>query len=238
MQVSMRYSSGIEGSRPGDMVLSAVGKSAWHDVGRQLGSLVVILHKTLSESGTVRLASPDWRDEPMVDFNLLTDHRDVVRLMDGFRRAAAIQLSDQVKSVTSNPFPTSYSDRMRKAGAINRRNGLRMAFVSRLLDANATLRSFLMRNFIMEGYPLDELVDDDEKLEDFIRSHAVGAWHAACTCRMGRADDEIAALDSQGRVKGVEGLRVVDASIFPVIPCANTNIPTIMAAEKIAAAMG
>ncbi len=237
MQVSMRYSSGLDGSRPGDMVISALGKSAWHDVGRQIGSLVVILHKTLSQNGTVRLASPDWRDEPVVDFNLLSDRRDLVRLMDGLRRAAAIQLSEPVKAVTSNPFPTSYSDRMRKAGAVNRWNGMRMAIVSRLLDANPMLRNFLMRNFIVEGYTLEELLGDEEKLEDFIRSHAVGAWHAACTCRMGRADDPAAAVDNEGRVKGVEGLRVVDASIFPVIPCANTNVPTIMAAEKIAATM-
>jgi 5-(hydroxymethyl)furfural/furfural oxidase len=47
----------------------------------------------------------------------------------------------------------------------------------------------------------------------------------------------MAVVDTQGRVKGVQGLRVVDASIFPVVPCANTNFPTLMAAEKIAAAM-
>jgi 5-(hydroxymethyl)furfural/furfural oxidase len=44
-------------------------------------------------------------------------------------------------------------------------------------------------------------------------------------------------VDSNGRVKGIEGLRVVDASIFPVVPCANTNFPTLMAAEKIADAI-
>ena len=44
-------------------------------------------------------------------------------------------------------------------------------------------------------------------------------------------------VDTQGRVKGVQGLRVVDASIFPVVPCANTNFPTLMSAEKISAAM-
>jgi 5-(hydroxymethyl)furfural/furfural oxidase len=44
-------------------------------------------------------------------------------------------------------------------------------------------------------------------------------------------------VDTQGRVKGVQGLRVVDASIFPVVPCANTNFPTLMSAEKIADAM-
>jgi 5-(hydroxymethyl)furfural/furfural oxidase len=45
----------------------------------------------------------------------------------------------------------------------------------------------------------------------------------------------MAVVDSQGRVKGVQGLRVVDASIFPVVPCANTNSPVLMSAEKIAA---
>jgi 5-(hydroxymethyl)furfural/furfural oxidase len=54
---------------------------------------------------------------------------------------------------------------------------------------------------------------------------------------MGRADDPMAVVDAQGRVKGVQGLRVVDASIFPVVPCANTNFPVLMTAEKIAQAM-
>ena len=54
---------------------------------------------------------------------------------------------------------------------------------------------------------------------------------------MGRDDDPMAVVDTQGRVKGVQGLRVVDASIFPVVPCANTNLPTLMSAEKIADAM-
>ena len=44
-------------------------------------------------------------------------------------------------------------------------------------------------------------------------------------------------LIAQGRVKGVQGLRIVDASIFPVVPCANTNFPVLMTAEKIADAM-
>lgn len=47
----------------------------------------------------------------------------------------------------------------------------------------------------------------------------------------------MAVVDTQGRVERVRGLRVVDASIFPVVPCANTNFPVLMTAEKIAAAM-
>jgi choline dehydrogenase-like flavoprotein len=52
---------------------------------------------------------------------------------------------------------------------------------------------------------------------------------------MGRADDPDAVVDPQGRVRGVAGLRVADASIMPSVPRGNTNIPTIMVAEKIAA---
>jgi 5-(hydroxymethyl)furfural/furfural oxidase len=47
----------------------------------------------------------------------------------------------------------------------------------------------------------------------------------------------MAVTDNQGRVRGVSGLRVVDASLFPAVPCANTNFPTLMTAEKIADAM-
>src|SRR4029453_4738377 len=74
-------------------------------------------------------------------------------------------------------------------------------------------------------------------LDAFVRKATIGVWHASCSCRMGLAGDPMAVVDSQGRVKGVQGLRVVDASIFPVVPCANTNFPVLMSAEKIAAAM-
>jgi 5-(hydroxymethyl)furfural/furfural oxidase len=54
---------------------------------------------------------------------------------------------------------------------------------------------------------------------------------------MGADDDPLAVTDNQGRVRGVGGLRVVDASLFPAVPCANTNFPTLMTAEKIAEMM-
>jgi 5-(hydroxymethyl)furfural/furfural oxidase len=54
---------------------------------------------------------------------------------------------------------------------------------------------------------------------------------------MGRADDPMAVTDAAGRVNGTEGLRVVDASVFPVVPCANTNFPVLMTAEKMSDAI-
>ena len=95
----------------------------------------------------------------------------------------------------------------------------------------------MIHNFIIEGFNFEQVMTDDEALEAFIRKAAIGVWHASCTCRMGADDDPMAVTDTQGRVRGVEGLRVVDASIFPVVPCANTNFPTLMTAEKIADAV-
>jgi 5-(hydroxymethyl)furfural/furfural oxidase len=95
----------------------------------------------------------------------------------------------------------------------------------------------MIDNFVVEGFTFDQVMKDDEALEAFVRKATIGVWHASCSCRMGAPDDPMAVVDSQGRVRGIEGLRVVDASIFPVVPCANTNFPTLMAAEKIVETM-
>ena len=103
-----------------------------------------------------------------------------------------------------------------------------------LLDGPAALRHKLIDSLIVEGVSIETLLRDDDALEAFVRRAAVGVWHASCTCRMGADDDPMAVTDSQGRVREVAGLRVVDASIFPVVPRANTNFPVLMVAEKIA----
>ena len=69
-------------------------------------------------------------------------------------------------------------------------------------------------------------------------SNVAGTFHVSGTCRMGAADDRDAVVDPAGRVIGVGGLRVADASVMPVVPRGNTNLPTIMVAEKLAAAIG
>jgi len=75
-------------------------------------------------------------------------------------------------------------------------------------------------------------VQSDAELDAFIRSDAESAFHPCGTCKMGRADDPLAVVDSECRVIGVEGLRVADSSIFPRIPNGNLNGPSIMVGEK------
>jgi 5-(hydroxymethyl)furfural/furfural oxidase len=84
---------------------------------------------------------------------------------------------------------------------------------------------------------LAELVADDDALAEHIRENVAGTFHPVGTCRMGAADDRAAVTDSSGRVRGFDGLRVVDASLMPTAPRGNTNIPTIMLAEKISASL-
>jgi len=237
IHVGLRYSSGLAGVPKGDMFVAAMSKSAWHAVGAQIGSLLTFVNKTYSETGQVKLASRDPGAEPIVEFNLLSDRRDLERLMNGFRRMAALQMSAPLSAVTDKPFPASYSDRVRKIGVVNAKNKVLTAIAAAMMDGPAALRHYMIDNFVVEGFTFDQVMNDDEALEAFVRKAAIGVWHASCSCRMGRPDDPMAVVDNQGRVKGVQGLRVVDASIFPVVPCANTNFPTLMAAEKIAEAM-
>lgn len=75
----------------------------------------------------------------------------------------------------------------------------------------------------------------DAELDEFVRNHAETAYHPSCSCKMGM--DDMAVVDGQGRVHGLEGLRVVDASIMPLIISGNLNATTIMMAEKIADVM-
>ena len=77
-----------------------------------------------------------------------------------------------------------------------------------------------------------EHIQTDEEIDAFVREAVESAYHPSCSCKMG--EDEMAVVDSQTNVHGIEGLRVVDSSIFPTIPNGNLNAPTIMVAEKAA----
>ena len=232
--VGLRYTSGIENARQGDMFVATASKSFWHAVGRQFGSMIIFVNKTYSEAGEVRLASADWREEPEVDFNLLADRRDLDRLIEGVHMAAKIHSHPAVRAISSDPFPAIWGEKVRQFGNRSARNTLLTDIAARLLDGPGLLRRVMLDRFVIDTGRLDDVVADPEQLEAFVREGAVGVWHASCSCRMGADDDPLAVVDVTGRVRGVDGLRVCDASIFPVVPCANTNFPVLMTAEKIA----
>ena len=236
MHIGWRFSSNMHDAPAGDMFSAQVAKSAWHDLGKRMGSMLVWVNRTYS-TGEVKLAGHDWRDEPAVDFGLCSDRRDVDRLADGFRRCAALYLSDALQGTAIDPFPTAYTEQVRAVSKVNGRNKALTWLLGKVMDGPAPVRKLLIEKVITGGVTLQNLLADDEALDQFVIANATGTWHATCSCRMGGDDDPMAVTDNQGRVRGVQGLRVVDASIFPTVPCANTNAPTIMSAEKISDAI-
>jgi len=235
--VGLRYSSEMEGIPKGDMFVAVSSKSSWHAVGEQIASMIIFVNKTYSETGQVKLSSADWQEEPAVEFNLLSDQRDLERLKNGVRKMAAMHAMPALMAATSDPFPASYSEKVRQVGEVTFKNKFMTGLMAKLLDGPDFLRRTLMEKLILEEFSLGQILADDEALEAFVKKAAVGVWHASCSCRMGADDDPKAVTNNAGRVRGVEGLRVVDASVFPIVPCANTNFPTLMTAEKIADAI-
>lgn len=191
-QLGVRLSSGVDSDTPSDLFLH-IGA----DANSGLASAVFWVNKP-SSFGYLKLQNKDARSYPEVDFNLLSDARDVERVKAGLRVIDQLfkhpSLAKYALSLTLSPFAAPQSG----------------------------------------GPLLSELLKDDAALERYIRVNIGGVWHPSGTAKVGVEDDPLAVVDRHGKVYGVSGLRIADASIMPIVPTANTNLPTLMVAEKIA----
>ncbi len=229
----LRWSSGLAGTPEADMVMMAVCRSAWHAVGVRIGTLSSYIGRSYS-TGEVRLASPDPDDEPYVNFNWLSDRRDLERMIDAFRRMAGILDHDPVPKYMSNLFASKFSQRVRNVSQKNLRNMMLTNMAALIMDSSAGLRKLLFDKIISDSLPLPVLLSDPAALERHVRDNVQSAWHASCTCRMGDPGDAQTVVDPGGKVVGADNLFIADASVMPEVSRTNTNIPTIMIAERIA----
>ena len=142
--------------------------------------------------GSLRLASSDYRDAPLIDLNYFSD-------VEGYDQRILIA-------------------------------GLRYA---RELAATPSLSAFIRR----EVLPGPEVIDDDDWLA-YIRAGAETVYHPSGTCRMGRANDQLAVVTPDLRVRGIEGLRIADASVFPDMVSVNICNTVMMIAERAAEMIG
>jgi 5-(hydroxymethyl)furfural/furfural oxidase len=234
--MAARMSSGVAGCDESDLYLSSATRAAWHALGNRLGLFFLWCNRPYSR-GRVQLASPDAAAAPRVDLNLLDDERDLQRLAAGVRMLARVVEASGLGRSPRDFFPAAFSPRVKALSKVGEGNALLTSMLGLLLNTPAPLRRFLIERFFTRGLKMDALLADDRVLAEFIRANVFGVWHASGTCRMGGAHDRDAVTDTEGRVRGARGLRVVDASLMPRLPSANTNIPTIMIAEKIADAM-
>lgn len=231
--LALRYDSNVDGCSASDIYVSVANKVAWHPLGHSLAALNICVYKPYSR-GHVEIVSPAPDVEPAVAFNLLADARDLTRLADGIRFCHDLLLEPGVAALAKHPFVASFSERMRRLNRNTRSNFLLSLLGQGMVSGPDFIRRMFIRRAVSPGVDIGELLGSEAQMAAWIRTHAVPFYHAAGTCRMGHVDDPMAVVDGQSRVIGVGGLRVVDASVMPSITRANTNITTIMIAEKIA----
>lgn len=101
------------------------------------------------------------------------------------------------------------------------------------IEAVRTIRRILSQPAMARYVDFERLpgrAETDEEIMAYVRQYACCDYHPVGTCKMG--SDHLAVVDAQLRVRGIDGLRVIDSSIMPVLPSGNTNAPTIMIGEK------
>lgn len=105
--------------------------------------------------------------------------------------------------------------------------------VEAMRRAYALTQTKALRRLAVHFWPGASVLRDPKRVDRWIRSATDSGYHPSGTVPMGPDDDPWAACDQRGRVRGTEGLYVADASLMPVIPTANTNLPTLMIGERV-----
>jgi 5-(hydroxymethyl)furfural/furfural oxidase len=228
----LRFDSGQDPAMRGDMIMLAMNKSSWHGLGHAVAGLGVGLY--LPESrGSVRLQSADPALHPRIEFNMLGEERDAERMRSGFQLALELMDDDAVRPLRHELFAAGYSGTVRRLNQPGYRNAVVTEVIAKILDGPAPVRRNIIRFGIAKGERLRTHMSEPE-LDKKVRRHSFGMYHPVGTCRMGRPDDPASVLDARCSVLGTDGLSVADASAMPRIPRANTNVPVIMLAERVA----
>jgi 5-(hydroxymethyl)furfural/furfural oxidase len=231
---AFRYSSALPGAPAADMYINVQCKTSWSPLGHQVANLAPSLLKPMAR-GRVSLLTADASVHPLVEFNFTGHALDLKRFMQGFRRCVDVLAHEAVRAITRLTFPVKFDDRLRLLNRVTPANRIKSATVAALIDTVPALAAPIFATLADRRVDLAALAGDDDALAEHIQQNVAGTFHPVGTCRMGRPDDRAAVTDGCGRVHGIVGLRVIDASIMPTIPRGNTNIPTIMVAEKLAA---
>jgi 5-(hydroxymethyl)furfural/furfural oxidase len=229
----LRFSSGRDPALRADMMIMVLSQSSWHGLGRSIAALGVSVYRPFSR-GTVKLASPDPRIPPEIRFELLSDPRDRSRMVSGFRLGVSLMMDPAVRVLRHRAFSSgdaAAARRLNRPGALNQAAA---ALLAASLDGPEWLRGLVMRRLVAPGEPEEARMLDEDWLAATVGARTFGMYHPSGTCRMGGENDPDAVLDPECRVRGVDRLSVADASVMPTLIRGNTNIPTIMVAEKVA----
>ena len=229
----IRKSSGLDGGTEADLLIFIFGRVSPRSFGPDVAMLGAALYAPYSR-GSVTLTNADPATPPHTDFRMLEDPRDAPRMAKAGRLVETLLLDPAVAKTYNDAFllpPTMALNQFNKPGLLG---GLLAMAAKLTLNAPPAVARALIGPAIRPGRWFANQHSHSSLTDSEILGAAVPMAHPAGTCTIGRRDDPQAVVDSTCRVYGVENLRVVDASVMPRIPAANTNLPTIMVAERAA----
>jgi 5-(hydroxymethyl)furfural/furfural oxidase len=225
-----RVSSRAAGAMDGDLHFQFMQRLGAYAHGERLGMVGAALYAPVSR-GAVTLTSADPAVEPKVDFRFLSDDLDRVRMRQAVRLGLDLLHDPAVAGTHGDVFLVVPSSLTRKLNRPSLRNRLLSHAIAAWLDAPAALHRHALARI---GHTIDTQATSADAEIDALLDFIMPVFHPTGSCRMGRADDPDAVIDPHCRVRGVDGLRVIDASVMPVIPRANTCFPTMAVAERAA----
>jgi 5-(hydroxymethyl)furfural/furfural oxidase len=222
-----RLSSNQGNAPAGDLFVSFIARTSGRPHGNRIGMIGPSLYAPYSR-GTVRLRGRQPHHPLDVDFRLLSDPLDRERLLVAARFARELLADEAVRGSVLETFVLPANPPIRLLNA----PGISAAILNTLLAAVIDSGGRLRRHALELGIGRGRLISgfrNEAQFDECVLASATPMFHPVGTCGIGTV------VDPQLRVRGVQGLYVADASIMPVIPRANTNIPTLMVAEKAAA---
>jgi 5-(hydroxymethyl)furfural/furfural oxidase len=232
--VTARFASECPGAPPADLVLNLFERVsltlARDPLARHFANFMLLLNKAYSE-GTVAIDPAKPFGDIKVKTNILGDVRDRDRMIAGFRRVALLTQSAHFKGLVSEAFVLKPHWTMMALMQGTWRSQIVSDLGALALESPGVIRRFILRNAVA---PIETLLNNATALENHVMSNTQIGGHPAGTCRLGDAARDTTVVDSRCRVVGVDGLRVVDASIFPTLMRAGPNLPVMTAAEKAA----
>jgi choline dehydrogenase-like flavoprotein len=222
----VRLSSRQVNAPDGDLFISFIARTSGRPHGNRIGMIGPSLYAPYSR-GAVRLRGRQPHHPLDVDFRLLADPLDRERLLIAARFARDLLADETVRNTVLETFVLPANPPIRALNAA----GISATVLNRLLATVIDSGGPLRRHALELGIGRGRLISDfrsDAQFDECVLASATPMFHPVGTCAIGSV------VDSRLRVRGVAGLHVADASVMPVIPRANTNVPTLMVAEKAA----
>ncbi|CAG4913053.1 GMC family oxidoreductase [Paraburkholderia saeva] len=230
----LRASSGLPGCPDGDLMLFMLGRVSPRSFGTDVAMVGSALYTPFS-TGAVTLASASPHVNPRIDFRMLDDPRDAPRVLKAARLAERLLRDPAVAASYNEAFllPAGLALSQFNRGGMT--GALIAAGAKAALNSPGPVRRRAFGLAFPDARPLVGPHGNANLSDADLMSSIAPMGHPVGTCAMGSERDPLVVVDDNYRVHGMAGLRVVDASVMPAIPSANTFLPTVMLAEHAAA---